>query len=135
MADPSAGSGQALQGEAKRRYVADLFSRIAPRYDLMNTVMTGGLHHRWRKIAVGVATAGLDDHQVGFLQHAQMLDDADARDFGKGGTHRPGGPPSLAQQIENLAPSRVGQGGKYGIKARVHGATLAPLSANRQPKG
>ena len=56
-----------------------------------------------------LATAGLDDHQVGFLQHAQMLDDADARDFGKGGTHRPGGPPSLAQQIENLTPSRVGQ--------------------------
>ena len=56
----SAGSGQALQGDAKRRYVADLFSRIAPRYDLMNTLMTGGMHHRWRKTAAEVATKGLE---------------------------------------------------------------------------
>ena len=48
-----------LQGEAKRRYVADLFTRIAPRYDLMNTIMTAGTHHRWRKVAAA-ATRGLE---------------------------------------------------------------------------
>jgi demethylmenaquinone methyltransferase/2-methoxy-6-polyprenyl-1,4-benzoquinol methylase len=48
-----------LQGEAKRRYVADLFARIAPRYDVMNTMMTGGLHHSWRKLAVRMAARGL----------------------------------------------------------------------------
>ena len=60
MAGPSPGSGQALQGEDKRRYVAELFSRIAPRYDLMNTVMTAGMHHRWRKLTAKVATRGLE---------------------------------------------------------------------------
>ena len=60
MADPSTSSGEALQGEAKRRYVAEMFSRIARRYDLMNTLMTAGMHHRWRKVAAKVATDGLE---------------------------------------------------------------------------
>ena len=47
-----------LQGEAKRRYVGEMFSRIAPRYDLMNTLMTGGMHHLWRRTAAAVATRG-----------------------------------------------------------------------------
>ena len=49
-----------FHGDVKRRYVSDLFSRIAPRYDLMNTVMTGGMHHRWRSVAVRVAVRGLE---------------------------------------------------------------------------
>ncbi|MCE2463762.1 MAG: class I SAM-dependent methyltransferase, partial [Dehalococcoidia bacterium] len=49
-----------FQGDVKRRYVSDLFSRIAPRYDLMNTVMTGGMHHRWRSVAVKAATRDLE---------------------------------------------------------------------------
>ena len=60
MAEPSASSGEVLHGEAKRRYVADLFSRITPRYDLMNTVMTAGMHHRWRRVAAAIATRGLE---------------------------------------------------------------------------
>ncbi|MHB8793300.1 MAG: bifunctional demethylmenaquinone methyltransferase/2-methoxy-6-polyprenyl-1,4-benzoquinol methylase UbiE [Thermoleophilia bacterium] len=29
-----------------------MFGGIARRYDLMNTIMTAGMHHRWRRIAV-----------------------------------------------------------------------------------
>jgi demethylmenaquinone methyltransferase/2-methoxy-6-polyprenyl-1,4-benzoquinol methylase len=34
--------------DAKRRYVRDLFGRIAGRYDLTNDVMSFGLHRRWK---------------------------------------------------------------------------------------
>jgi len=42
----------------KPRYVAAMFSRIAPRYDLMNTLMTGGQDERWR--AVVAESLGFD---------------------------------------------------------------------------
>ena len=48
-----------LKGEAKQRYVADLFSRIAGRYDLMNDLMTWGLHRRWKREATQIAVQGL----------------------------------------------------------------------------
>jgi demethylmenaquinone methyltransferase/2-methoxy-6-polyprenyl-1,4-benzoquinol methylase len=35
--------------------VARMFARIARRYDFLNTVMTGGAHHRWRHDAVKMA--------------------------------------------------------------------------------
>ena len=35
-----------------------MFDRIAGLYDLMNTVMTAGLHHRWRARAVELAEVG-----------------------------------------------------------------------------
>ena len=60
MPGNSTSSQPALLGDEKRRYVADLFSRIAPRYDLMNTLMTAGMHHRWRKIAATIASNGVE---------------------------------------------------------------------------
>jgi demethylmenaquinone methyltransferase/2-methoxy-6-polyprenyl-1,4-benzoquinol methylase len=35
-----------------------MFDRIAGVYDLMNSVMTAGLHHRWRRRAVDLAEVG-----------------------------------------------------------------------------
>ena len=48
-----------LKGEAKQRYVADLFSGIAGRYDLMNDLMTGGQHRRWKNETARLATKDL----------------------------------------------------------------------------
>lgn len=40
------------QDEARRRYVREMFARIAPRYDLLNTVLSLAMHHRWRQQVV-----------------------------------------------------------------------------------
>ena len=45
-----------LRGDEKRRYVAEMFARISPRYDLMNSLMTGGMHHRWKRATARLTT-------------------------------------------------------------------------------
>src|SRR5512142_283965 len=41
-----------LTGHARADAVRDIFTRIAPRYDLMNRVMTGGMDRRWREFVI-----------------------------------------------------------------------------------
>lgn len=44
-----------LAGTAKATYVQKMFDRIAPRYDLMNAVMTLGQHQKMRRAAAKLA--------------------------------------------------------------------------------
>ena len=42
--------------------VQAMFDRVAKHYDLINTVMTAGLHHEWRERAVDLADIGPGNH-------------------------------------------------------------------------
>jgi demethylmenaquinone methyltransferase / 2-methoxy-6-polyprenyl-1,4-benzoquinol methylase len=48
----------ARSGTLPEGQVRAMFDRIARVYDLMNTVMTAGLHHRWRERAADLAGVG-----------------------------------------------------------------------------
>jgi demethylmenaquinone methyltransferase/2-methoxy-6-polyprenyl-1,4-benzoquinol methylase len=48
----------ARTGTLEEGQVRAMFDRIAGPYDLMNSVMTAGLHHRWRQRAVDLALVG-----------------------------------------------------------------------------
>jgi len=56
MADGSA------SGTLEEPQVEAMFDRIAGVYDLMNSLMTAGLHHRWRRRAVDLARVGPGDN-------------------------------------------------------------------------
>jgi len=48
------------EGPEKARFVSQMFSRIAGRYDLMNGLMTFGMHHAWRRVAARQTIAAPD---------------------------------------------------------------------------
>src|SRR5919202_4051120 len=59
MSDTSATG--ARSGTLSEPQVQAMFDRIASIYDLMNGVMTAGLHHRWRARAADLAGVGPGD--------------------------------------------------------------------------
>jgi demethylmenaquinone methyltransferase/2-methoxy-6-polyprenyl-1,4-benzoquinol methylase len=57
----SAGARPSRSSEQFSSQVNRMFDRIAGRYDAMNSVMTAGLHHRWRERAADRAGLGPGD--------------------------------------------------------------------------
>src|SRR5690349_18604880 len=49
------------KGTLEEPQVRAMFDRIAGFYDVMNSVMTAGLHHKWRRRAVDLAGVGPGD--------------------------------------------------------------------------
>jgi demethylmenaquinone methyltransferase / 2-methoxy-6-polyprenyl-1,4-benzoquinol methylase len=54
----------AARGSLAEPQVRAMFDRIAGVYDLMNSVMTAGLHHRWRERAAELARLGPGDRAL-----------------------------------------------------------------------
>jgi demethylmenaquinone methyltransferase/2-methoxy-6-polyprenyl-1,4-benzoquinol methylase len=58
------GSQAARSGTLPEGQVHAMFDRIAGFYDAMNSVMTAGLHHRWRERAADLAAVGPGDRAL-----------------------------------------------------------------------
>jgi demethylmenaquinone methyltransferase/2-methoxy-6-polyprenyl-1,4-benzoquinol methylase len=97
----------------KPRYVAEMFGRIAGRYDLMNTVITGGMDGAWRRVVAEIALGA---------EHAGPS--ADVLDVGTGTG-------KLAQAVLDAAPAArvVGVDFTFGM-LRVAGRGLALVAAD-----
>ena len=57
-------SGGPAAGTLPETQVRAMFDRIARVYDLMNSLMTAGMHHRWRERAADLAAVGPGDRAL-----------------------------------------------------------------------
>src|SRR3954469_15730720 len=81
MASPQARTGTLDEGQVRA-----MFDRIARVYDRMNSVMTAGLHHRWRERAAELAAVGPGDRALDVATGTGDLALALARRVAPGGT-------------------------------------------------
>ena len=89
-----------LTGEAKGAYVQGMFNRIAPRYDLMNRLMTAGQDVRWRREVI---------RRAQLKPGAQLLDlGAGTGDLAREALHQQPNCNALAADF-TLGMMRVGQ--------------------------
>src|SRR3954453_7129518 len=78
-------SAPAPSGTLEEGQVRAMFDRIAGFYDVMNSVMTAGLHHRWREGAADLARVGPGDRALDVATGTGDLALELARRVGPGG--------------------------------------------------
>jgi demethylmenaquinone methyltransferase/2-methoxy-6-polyprenyl-1,4-benzoquinol methylase len=92
------GRARARTGTLEEGQVRAMFDRIAVVYDLMNSVMTAGLHHRWRERAADLArlapgdraldvAAGTGDLALELKRRVGPTGDVVGSDFSEGMLH------------------------------------------------
>ena len=67
-------ASQLGEGPDKARFVGAMFSRIAKRYDVMNGLMTFGMHHAWRRVSARQNTIVRPQQSLRLTQGTKMSD-------------------------------------------------------------
>jgi demethylmenaquinone methyltransferase/2-methoxy-6-polyprenyl-1,4-benzoquinol methylase len=76
---------QSVAEEDKARRVSGVFSSVARRYDLMNDLMSGGLHRLWKRFAVETSGVRAGQRVLDIAGGTADLAGAFARRVGRGG--------------------------------------------------
>jgi len=76
---------QSVDEAEKARHVRGVFDSVAPKYDLMNDVMSGGLHRAWKSYSVMVANLKEGDRALDIAGGTGDLSLAFSRKVGKSG--------------------------------------------------
>ncbi len=103
MTEPEEQLAQLPQGQAKVRAVREMFDAIAPRYDLVNRVMTFGMDVGWRRATV---------RSLGLRPGSRVLDLAS-------------GTGDLCREVQAAGHAPIGLDLSWGMLA--HARTSAPL--------
>src|SRR6266850_6890378 len=74
-----------IDAAQKASRVAAVFDHVAPRYDLMNDLMSAGLHRYWKRFAVAVARPRAGERMLDVASGSGDLARALARAVGPGG--------------------------------------------------
>src|SRR5262244_451813 len=77
---------QEVPFERKQGMVDDVFRSVAPRYDLMNDLMSGGLHRAWKNALVTALNPPKGARPFALLDLAGGTGDVAARVAAAGGT-------------------------------------------------
>jgi demethylmenaquinone methyltransferase/2-methoxy-6-polyprenyl-1,4-benzoquinol methylase len=91
--------------EARQRLVNDVFSSVAGRYDLMNDLMSGGLHRLWKDDFVGMLAPPRSDRPFHLLDVAGGTGDITLRALRAGG-------PGARVTLLDISPEMVEVGRK-----------------------
>jgi demethylmenaquinone methyltransferase/2-methoxy-6-polyprenyl-1,4-benzoquinol methylase len=112
-------------GTLKETQVRAMFDRIAGLYDRMNSVMTAGLHHQWRRRAVDLAAVGPGDRVLDVATGTGDLAFELARRVGPGGE-------VIATDFSEkmLAIAREKAAGAAGVRFETANALALPYREN-----
>src|ERR671923_99202 len=111
------------QGQAKVRAVREMFDAIAPRYDLVNRIMTFRMDVRWRRRTV---------RSLGLARGSRVLDVAcGTGDLCRGLAVRPRGLPLPA--AVGSVPARRRRAGGCAAARRVRGGGAAAAERRHRP--
>src|ERR1700758_5560426 len=118
--------------DAKQGMVDDVFRTVAHRYDLMNDLMSGGLHRAWKDALVTAIDPPKDDRPFELLDVAGGTGDVAFRVIAAGGAGTRATVVDVNEDMLAVGRERAAERGLDDVVAFVAGTAEALPSADRR---